>query len=135
MASSVDTSLDPFTPLPTKQTSALSTQVLEQPVEFVQSLELVQTTVCAVVSTVASLRCLFTEDCFRVHRYDIDSPNHSYKDFMSLKNEDQTTAESARKKVDHRYVPWDILVRGTNNGVNKLLDWIVSCSEEGCSRC
>ncbi len=133
MANSVDTSLYPLTPLLPKQNLAWPRQVLEQPVKFAQSLELVQTTVCAVVSTVASLRCLFPEDCFRIHRYDIDSPIQSYKYFMDLTRGDSTAAVSAREKVDHRYVPWDILVRGTNSGVNKLLDWMVSDTEEHCN--
>jgi hypothetical protein len=133
MASSADLFIDPvsltnknaFALLPT-QTPARSAQVLEQPVEFFQSLELVQTTVCAVVSTVASLRCLFPEDCFRVHRYDIESPNYSYKDFMNVSSDDSHTSVNAHKKADHRHIPWDILVRGTSGGVNKLLDWLVS---------
>jgi HORMA domain len=135
MASSADSPVDHLSPtnkdssaLHPKQTPAWSGQVLEQPVNFVQSLELVRTTVCAVVSTVASLRCLFPEDCFRVHCYDLESPNYSYKDFMKATSGDSTTVVNARKKVDHRYVPWDILVRGTKSGVNKLLDWIVSCT-------
>ena len=115
---------DTFFEMPTS-TPALSAQVLEQPVEQVQSLGLVQTTVCAVVSTVASLRSLFPDDCFRTHRYDIEDPNYSYKDFMDATDEDSTTTVSKRKKGDHRFVPWEILIRGKNVGADKLLDWIV----------
>lgn len=132
MASSAASSVEPSCPSvkdsfqkPTA-TTACSVQVLEQPIELVQSLDLVQTTVCAVVSTVASLRCLFPEDCFRTHRYDIEDPEYSYKDFMNATDEDSTPTMSKRKKVDHRFVPWDILVRGRNAGASKLLDWIVS---------
>jgi hypothetical protein len=106
-------------------TPAYSAQVLEQPIELVQSLDLVQTTVCAVVSTVAALRCLFPDDCFRTHRYDIEDPNYSYKDFINATDEDSTTTVSKRKKGDRRFVPWDILVRGRNAGASKLLDWVV----------
>jgi hypothetical protein len=47
---------------------------------------------------------------------------------MDGTGEDSTTAVNARKRGDHRYIPWDILVRGTTNGVDKLLDWLVSRS-------
>lgn len=140
MASSAASSVDPSGPSvkdsffqrPTAA-PARSAQVLEQPIELVQSLGLVQTTACAIVSTVASLRCLFPDDCFRTHRYDIEDPSYSYKDFMNATDEDSTTTISKRKKGDHRFVPWDILVRGRNAGASKLLDWIVSPIAEPCS--
>jgi hypothetical protein len=123
---------DPSFQMPTA-TPTRSGQVLEQPIELAQSLDLVQTTVCAVVSTVASLRCLFPDDCFRTHRYDLENPKYSYKDFMDTTDEDSATVVSKRKKLDHRFVPWDILVRGRNAGASKLLDWIVSSIAEPCS--
>jgi len=140
MASSAALSVDPSSPnlrdsifpIPTV-TPARSAQVLEQPIELVQSLDLVQTTVCAIVSTVASLRCLFPDDCFRTHQYDTEDPNYSYKDFMDATDDDLTTMVRKRKKGDHRFVPWDILVRGRNAGASKLLDWIVSSITESCS--
>lgn len=107
-------------------TPARSAQVLEQPIELVQSLNLVQTTVCATMSTVAFLRGLFPDDCFRRHEYDIEDPNYSYKDFMNATDEDSPMAVSKRKKMNYRIIPWQILVRGRNKGANKLLDWIVS---------
>jgi hypothetical protein len=54
---------------------------------------------------------------------------------MDAADEDSTTTISNRKKVDHRYVPWDILVRGRNTGASKLLDWLVSSIAEFCSLC
>ncbi len=140
MASSTTSSVDPsgqstrdtLFKLPTA-TPAPSEQALEQPIELAQSLNLVQTTVCAVVSTVAYLRCLFPDDCFRTHQYDIEDPNYSYKDFMDAANEEFTTTASKRKKADHRFVPWEILVRGRNQGADKLLNWIVSDIAEQCS--
>ena len=111
-----------------------STQVLEQPIEFLQSLELVQTLVCAVVSTVASLRGIFPEDCFKIHRFDVENLNYSYKDFMEAPNEEKTVATNTRDKKGHRHVPWEILSRGKNTSVNKLLDWLVGFSVEMCSR-
>jgi hypothetical protein len=107
-----------------------SAQVLEQPVEFFQSLELVQTLVCAVVSTVASLRGIFPEDCFKVHRFDVENLNYSYKDFIEAANEENVAVINTREKKGHRYVPWEILSRGKNNSVDKLLDWLVGLSVE-----
>jgi HORMA domain len=105
--------------------AAQPTQLLVQSVELVQSQELVQIMVCAVVSTVSSLRCLFHEDCFKVHHYDIENPNHSYKDFKEAVNHNSVSAGNGRRRSDHRYVPWDILVPGTDPRVDKLLDWLV----------
>lgn len=110
-----------------------SSQVLEQSVELLQSLELVQTLVCAVVSTVASLRGIFPEDCFKVHRFDVENLSHSYKDFIRAVNEEDAAVINTREKKGHRYVPWDILSRGKNNSVDKLLDWLVGYSVGLCS--
>jgi meiosis-specific protein len=111
-------------------TPARSAQVLEQPIELIQSLDLVQTTVCATISTVAFLRGLFPDDCFRTHQYDIEDSNYSYKAFMDATGDDSPMAVSKPKKVDHRFIPWQILVRGRNKGASKLLDWIVSAITE-----
>src|SRR5271167_2450175 len=74
-----------------------SAQLLEQPVEFVQSQELVQITVCAVVSTISSLRCLFPDDCFKVHYYDIENSSHSYREFKEAVSDTSVTAMNGRK--------------------------------------
>jgi hypothetical protein len=52
---------------------------------------------------------------------------------MDATDDGLTTMVSKRKKGDHRFVPWDILVRGRNAGASKLLDWIVSFITESCS--
>jgi hypothetical protein len=119
--------------VPSIRNNVQSAQVLEQPVEFLQSLELVQTLVCAVVSTVASLRGIFPEDCFKVHRFDVENLNYSYKDFIEASNEENVAVINPRDKKGHRYVPWEILSRGKNTSVNKLLDWLVGFSVEICS--
>jgi meiosis-specific protein HOP1 len=111
-------------------TPARSTQVLEQPIELIQSLDLVQTTVCATISTVAFLRGLFPDDCFRTHQYDIEDSKYSYKDFMDTTGDDSPMAVSKCKNADHRFIPWQILVRGRNKGASKLLDWVVSAITE-----
>jgi hypothetical protein len=107
-------------------TPARFAQVLEQPIEFVQSLDLVQTTVCATMSTVAFLRGLFPDDCYRTHEYDIEDPNYSYMGFMNATDLDSPMIVNKRKKLGHMFTPWRILVRGKNKGADKLLDWIVS---------
>jgi hypothetical protein len=132
LARITDNSLDVSRPT---STHAQSVQQQEQPVQFVQSVELVQTLVCAVISTVSSLRCFFPEDCFRIHKFDIDNSYYSYKSFIEATNEDSTIVSNIRQKKDHRYVPWEILLRGTNAGVDKLLDWIVSRCTANLVKC
>lgn len=129
------------------QTSANSGQIIDHRVDFAQSVELVQTLICAIISTVANLRSLFPDDCFKVHHYDLDSSHCSYKDFIDSADDDSVAVKPARRKRDHQHVPWDILVRGKNRCVDKLLDWLVSnafknpkCYNSrtlgvGCGRC
>ena len=116
--------------LTSTRSNVQSVQVLEKPVEFLQSLELVQTLVCAVVSTVASLRGIFPEDCFKVHRFDVEDPNYSYQAFIKVVNEEDIALSNKLDKKGHRYVPWEILSRGTNSSVDKILDWLVCFSVE-----
>jgi hypothetical protein len=113
--------------------TANSAQVLEQAVEVVQSQHLIQTTVCAIISTVAYLRDLFPRDCFRTHYYDVEDPSYSYKDFISPTNKDLTMAVRERKLLSHKCIPLDTLVRGKDKGADKLLDWIVGLVTESCS--
>jgi hypothetical protein len=104
---------------------AQTAQLMEQAVDVVQSIELCQILACAVVSTVTSLRRILPSRCFKLVQFDTESTQYSYKDFLEAKDGNPRSVARLRSRHGPRFVPWDVLNRGTDARVNKLLDWIV----------
>ena len=98
-----------------------------QVLDNAQSFELVQTLVCATMSTIAWRRRLFPPNCFKTLYYDPGNPKCLYKDFMAATD----LGVSVTEKVSY-HIPWSILCRGRSTGSDKLLDWIVSLNYRLC---
>lgn len=85
-----------------------------------QSLNIVQTSVAASLSTILYIKNLFPEYYFEHRSYSFKSPNFSYEvtpaDARALK----------RQKEDDTTVSWDMLVPGKHRQIDKMLYWLVS---------
>ena len=85
-----------------------------------QSLNIIQTSVAASLSTILFIKNIFPEYYFEHRSYSFKSADFSYEvtpaDARALK----------RQKEDDTTVSWDMLVRGKHKQVDKLLYWLVS---------
>lgn len=74
------------------------------------------------------LRDVFPNDCYESRVYDFSDPDPSYEAFM--KGGKPFTLE---KNQNLAY--WRVLVRGSDPGVDKFLDWLVRAIHLGVSAC
>ncbi|KIN04926.1 hypothetical protein OIDMADRAFT_177279 [Oidiodendron maius Zn] len=98
----------------TQYAQSLATEIM---VDQEQSLELVKTVISAAISNITWIRDVFPNECYESRVYDFSDPDSSYETFMNCQK-----AFALEKNQNLAY--WRVLVRGSDPGVDKFLDWL-----------
>lgn len=90
-----------------------------------QSVNIVQTTVSAALSTILWINDLFPDNYFETRSYSLDDPDFSYE----IKPVPQTAWEKRtekRRPADGKAnVSWDFLLKGKSEKADKIWSWLV----------
>ncbi|OBT82206.1 hypothetical protein VE02_08672 [Pseudogymnoascus sp. 03VT05] len=85
-----------------------------------QSLNIVQTTVSAALSTILWINDLFPDDHFETRSYSLDDPTFRY----TIKPLAQSAREKKKQGKDETKVAWDFLLRGKTAKADKIWSWL-----------